>query len=164
MADMIDVILASGLSSRGQIKTYAQMAANAVANANTAVETVNSVADDAATAKANAQEALTTMNTILGDISSATITEIDKLILSMQYINGVNAAVVKLDTTYPDNTVRSINELVKFYKELGLNEDGGMTQKAIKDALDALELRLINIINQSGGGSGGGQQLLFHSE
>ena len=156
MADMIDVILASGLSSRGQIKTYAQMAANAVANANTAVETVNSVADDAATAKDNAQEALATMNTILDDISSATITEIDKLILSMQYVNGVNAAVVKLDTTYPDNTVRSINELVKFYKELGLNEDGGMTQKAIKEALDALELRLITIINQSGGGSGGG--------
>ena len=164
MADMIDVILASGLSSRGQIKTYAQMAANAVANANTAVETVNSVADDAATAKDNAQEALATMNTILDDISSATITEIDKLILSMQYVNGVNAAVVKLDTTYPDNTVRSINELVKFYKELGLNEDGGMTQKAIKEALDALELRLITIINQSGGSSGGGGSTNLGSE
>jgi len=60
----------------------------------------------------------------------------------MENINGVNAMAVKLDTTYPDNTTRSISELVKFYKSTGLNEDGGMTQKAITEALQELSTNI----------------------
>ena len=163
MADMVDVILASGLSSRGQIKTYAQLAAKAAAQANEAVNTANNLVnnldeltqqtnqnnENAEQALQDAQTALTQVNNILNDVTSAAADEIDKLILSMENINGVNAMAVKLDTTYPDNTTRSISELVKFYKSTGLNEDGGMTQKAITEALQELSTNInITLTNQ----------------
>jgi len=49
-------------------------------------------------------------------------------------------------TTYPDNTLNTQN-ITKLYKSAGNNEDGTMTQKAIKAYIDSIP---------SGGSGGGG--------
>lgn len=192
MADMIDVILASGLSSRGQIKTYARMAAKAVSDSAEAVQTATQAAENiealteqtvennglAQQAMEDAQTALETVNSALEDIAAAAATEIDKLLITLDQVQGVNATIANLNVTYPDETVKTVNNLIKLYTTVGNNTDGGMTQKAITDALGdmnttivnnyntlnssitTLDSKVTNIIN-NGGGSGSGINIHF---
>lgn len=179
MADMIDVILASGLSSRGQIKTYAQMAAKAVADSQEAVTIATQAADniEAITEQTNAnnenaeqalqdaQNALDQVNNILDSVSDAASAEIDKLLFRLLQVHNSTATIGNLLITYPNNTVRTVNEIIKLYTSTGNNVDGGMTQKAITDALNSLNTTIINNyntlntrinnINISGGGNNG---------
>jgi len=62
-------------------------------------------------------------------------TEIKKLKVEPNTVEGQQVNTVQIITTYPDNTPSTKNVL-KIYKSAGSNEDGTMTQKAIKDYVD----------------------------
>lgn len=137
--DIIDIILGRATTSQSKMTSYANTAATAAASAAAAAETLE-----------NASETLTAINNAVNNMSSTINTEIDKLLITLNQVNGtevVNNLLVK----YPDNTEKTVNSIIKLYKTTGNNEDGGMTQKAITTALAALESRI-----GSGGGSGTG--------
>ena len=171
MADMIDVILARAMTPQGRLETYAQLSAQAIANANEAVATIEAAADNidtvtqqtnenneaAAAALEAAEAAANNYTTIINNIN----TEIDKLVLSLTQVNNNGVISTNLVTTYPDETTASLSNIVKLYTSIGSNADGAMTQKAISDALAQLSARIEAVAaiansNTGGGNSGGG--------
>ena len=157
--DIVDVILAKALTPQGQIEAYAATAQTAVTKANQAVNNINTITQQtntnnqlAAEAVENANAAIAALNAAIenmedgGSMDTAAVdVEIKKLVLSTSNSNSGGAIAKNLVTTYPDNTTRSISNIVKYYKGTGDNEDGTMTQKAITAALAAIP---------TGGGSG----------
>ena len=150
--DIVDIILAKALTPQGQIESYAATAQSAVTKANQAVNNINTITQQtntnnqlAAEAVENANAAIAALNAAIenmeegGSMDTATVdAEIKKLILSTSNSNSGGAIAKNLVTTYPDNTTRSIANIVKYYKGTGDNEDGTMTQKAITAALAAI--------------------------
>ena len=143
--DIIDVMLAKALSPHGQIDTYAAKAAKAKSDADEAVATVESAASTIEETQSAAEELLATAQEALETAQSAQINTLDiedvdaevkKMTVNTNTINGQNAYTLQVITTYPDNDLNTQN-ITKLYKETGNNEDGGMTQKAITDALAA---------------------------
>ena len=160
--DWIDIILAKGSTPEGQITTYAakaekaaQSAIAAEAASENAVNNINSIIEETVANNELAQQTVTTVNNALSNLENITLTNIDKLVLSINQISNASLVSTSLTTTYPDNTTRVINNLIKFYTTTGQNADGGMTQKAITAALNQLESR-IRAVEISGGGSGSG--------
>ena len=163
--DIIDIMLARAMTPQGKTETYVAKANAAAAKAEqaeqdaaAAVATVTNAAADiqaaqsaAASLLSDAQDALETVNAAIaaigesGDVDIAAVdAEVKKLEFSTSNLVTNNAISKTLITTYPDNTTRSISNIVKYYKSTGNNEDGTMTQKAITAALAAIS---------SGGGS-----------
>ena len=141
--DIIDVMLAKALSPHGQIDTYAAKAAKAKSDADEAVATVESAASTIEETQSAAEELLATAQEALETAQSAQINTLDikdvdaevkKMTVNTNTINGQNAYTLQVITTYPDNDLNTQN-ITKLYKETGNNEDGGMTQKVITDAL-----------------------------
>ena len=172
--DIIDIMLARAMTPQGKTDTYVAKANAAAAKAEQAEQdaaaavaiVTNAAADiqsaqDAATAMlSDAQTALETVNAAIaaigesGSLDTAAVdAEVKKLILSTSNLVSNNSITKSLVTTYPDNTTRTISNVVKYYTGTGNNEDGTMTQKAITAALQAIP---------SGGGStpsGGGTSI-----
>ena len=161
--DIIDIMLARAMTPQGQTEAYVAIANDAAAkaekakdDAETAIATVTSAAEDIAdtqTAAAalleDAQEALETAQQ--AQINVPTTEDIDaevkKLNVAINVVDGTNAKTIQVQTTYPDNTLHTEN-VTKLYKSAGNNEDGTMTQKAIKAYIDSIPAG-------SGSGSGG---------
>lgn len=138
--DIIDVILARAMTPEQSIITYESAAARAANSATTA-------ASQAETAVAGAAQALEDAQTALSSLTGAADTEIDKIVLSASQDSTAEAVTTDLTANYPSENSSTVEDLIKFYKTTGQNEDGGMTQKAITDEL--------NYIKQHGGGGGG---------
>ena len=145
--DIIDVLVAKALTPQGQIESYAAQAQAAVSN-------INSITAQTNTNNTNAAKALADVNAALAALEAAGVmdaagvdAEVKKLVLSISNSNTNSVIGKGITTTYPDNTTRTLSNVVKYYKSTGNNEDGTMTQKAITAALEAIP---------SSGGSGGG--------
>ena len=139
----------------------AQTALENATAANEAAETVNTRAEaiaaeleemreDISTAAASAANAaVTEVNASVAAAATAAQAKADAAVAEISVLdnNTSNTKGKKIRVTKGNNT--SIDTpIVKNYSTTGQNEDGGMTQKAITDA--------INAISQSGGGSGSG--------
>lgn len=166
--DIIDIMVARALTPQGQIGSFAAQAQQAVAKANAAVSNLDSITEqtnannEAATeAMAQATEALTKVDDALAAIDEAMKDieipadaidgEIKKLAISMSSTSNSSVKATNLVVTYPDASVQTINNLIKYYASTGNNEDGTMTQKAITAAIkDAVA----NIKIEPGSGSG----------
>ena len=160
--DIIDIMLAKAMTPQGQTETYVAIANAAAAkaekakdDADVAIATVEAAADEIATAKEEAADLLSAAQEALETAQSAQINTLDvedvdeevkKLTVNTNVIDGANAKTIQMVTTYPDNTLNTQN-ITKLYKSAGNNEDGTMTQKAIKAYIDSIP---------SGGSGGGG--------
>ena len=179
--DIIDIMLARAMTPQGKTEAYvakaekaAQDAAKAKTDAETAIASVTAAAEDIEEKQAAAEELLATAQETLETAQAAQINTLDtedvdaevkKMTVNTNVVSGQNANTLQVITTYPDNTLNTQN-ITKLYKSTGNNEDGGMTQKAITDALDtkvnttilndyATKTYVTNIISNIPGGGGG---------
>ena len=173
--DIIDVILGGGFSPKGRISTYAALAQKAVADANTAVNNIDSITEQttanseaAAQALEDANAALEAVTTALADLEEAGLDveavhdEIDKLTLSISTAITSSAISKSLEIEYPSEETDTLANLLIMYQQEGDNTNGTMTQKAIKQYVNSVKSELqtaINNINISGGESGGSTNL-----
>lgn len=157
MVDIIDVVLAKALSPQGQIDTYAARAQKAVSDANKAIDAVENAGDtidaalqateelqaaaqtvlnNAAQAQQDVESALASIEEMSGDIDD----EIDKLALTLTSISAANAITKNVSVEYPSGKIDTLQEVVKYYTSTGDNVDGTMTQKAITEALENIDI------------------------
>lgn len=153
--DIIDVILATKLSSRGQIETYAQKAEQAVTNAtsalnsaNEAVDQIQSITEQTNTNNENAEAALQMVEDALEQVegaiqqvSSAIEGEIsNNLILDTEITPSEDetAYITKTSLLYNNEPISS-TQVVKNYNDFGENTDGSMTQQALTQAYADLD-------------------------
>ena len=145
--DILDIMLAKALTPQGQTDIYvnkankaAAKAAQAEQDAAAAIATVEAAADEIATAKEEAADLLATAQETLETAQQAQLNipdtedidaEVKKLNVTVNTVDGSAAKTLQMVTTYPDNTLHTEN-ITKLYKAEGENEDGTMTQKAIK--------------------------------
>lgn len=150
--DIIDIMLAKAMTPQGQTETYVAIANAAAAkaekakdDADAAIATVAAAAEDIAETQAaatalleDAQETLETAQQAQLNIPTTEDidAEVKKLNVAVNVVDGTNAKTIQVQTTYPDNTLHTEN-VTKLYKSEGTNEDGTMTQKAIKTYVDA---------------------------
>lgn len=163
--DIIDVVLARMMTPQGQVETYAQMARTAASNASQAASDA-STAITRANAAVEAAEQVTDIILVQDEYPASAgtkiwinpeegdaiqipttddlIEEINKIALELYTSNSTSYISKALRLTYPDSSsYKQLDNIVKYYKSLGQNEDGTMTQKAITDAI-------------AGSGGGGG--------
>lgn len=144
--DIIDIMLAKALTPQGQVETYAAKARKAAQDAAAAEASAEAAAqslEDAAEAKeaaeaalADVQEALEALDIEANLDLDAVDTEVNKMTFSATGVATQNNYTQTLTATMPDGTTtKNVTGLAKLYKATGSNEDGGMTQKAITDAL-----------------------------
>lgn len=149
--DIIDIMLARAMTPQGQTEAYVAIANDAAAkaekakdDAETAIATVTSAAEDIAETQAAATQLLEDAQTALETAQQAQINvpttedidaEVKKMTVNTNVIDGQSAKTIQVITTYPDNTLNTQN-VTKLYKAAGNNEDGTMTQKAIKTYVD----------------------------
>lgn len=157
MVDIIDVVLAKALSPQGQIDTYAARAQKAVSDANRAIDAVENAGDtidaalqateelqaaaqialdNAAQAQQDVEAALANIGEMTGDIDD----EIDKLALTLTSVSTANAIAKNVSVGYPSGKIDTLQEVVKYYTSTGNNTDGTMTQKAITEALQNIDI------------------------
>ena len=166
--DIIDIMIAKALTPQGQIDTYASRARQAVANANaaattasTTAETLEGLVSSAQTTLSNAQDALAAAQNANANYDTIADTEINKIGVAAESINESSWTGYKLDLTTADGTHKKTEALSKLAKETGNNEDRGMTQKAITDALQLkadksyVDQSIANIPASGGNGGGG---------
>lgn len=180
--DIVDVMLARALTPQGQIESYAAQSQTAIAKANDAVANLESITEQTQQNSAKAEEALAAVNIALENITSAenrieealeslqvsttdqVDDEIKKLAIDLVTNSNDNYYGLGLQTSYPNDFTRTIQDAVKMYKSTGDNEDGTMTQKAITSRFEKMsqdfnaEVSKLStaIKNSSGGNSGTG--------
>ena len=142
--DIIDIVLARAFSAQGSIEDSAQKASKAAADAAAAVEQVNSIITDI-------EDTKTYIEDVINDIDAAIGPQIRKLALDLSTNHLTNADIINLSLNYDQQTLSTVEGLIKYYTTIGQNTDGTMTQKAISDALEDLQRQ----IDAGGGGSGG---------
>lgn len=173
--DIIDVMLARAMTPQGQTETYVSIANAAAAkaekakqDAEEAIATIEAAADEIAIAQESASDLLSTAQETLETAQQAQLNipdtedidaEVKKLVVNTNVIDGQNAKTIQIVSTYPDNTLNTQN-VTKLYKTTGTNEDGTMTQKAIKTYVEDVQSTLQNNINNitivnNGSGEGG---------
>lgn len=168
--DIIDVMLAKALTPQGQIESFARQSQIAVTQANQAVATINTITQQTNTnntksaetlaaaeeALENASAAESRIETALESIQSSSTEQIDNEIDKMALSLVATATGSRLTLTTPSGAQKSVEgwPTQKLYTTTGANTDGALTQKAITDALTALNNR-INSIPSSGGNAGG---------
>lgn len=140
--DIIDIMLAKAMTPQGKTEAYvakankaAQQAAKAREDAEAAAATLTSAAENLATA----QELMETLSSAqINTLDTEDVdTEIKKMTVNTNVVDGTAAKTIQVITTYPDNTLNTQN-VTKLYKSAGNNEDGTMTQKAIKAYIDSI--------------------------
>lgn len=157
--DIIDVLVAKILSPQGQVESYAALAQEAVTKANAAVNDINTITEQTNSNNALSEETLANANSAI-EAAQAAISaieesgstldvaavddEVKKLTLTLSSVNNSNNIAREIKVKYPDNSTKTLSNVVKYYTGTGNNEDGTMTQKAITAAL-----------NNAGSGSGG---------
>lgn len=158
--DILDVILAKGLTPQGQIDTYASKARKAVADADKVLSTSEQAMEniDLITEQTNlnnqtsinslnnANETLNKANeamhavavvdeSILGNLND----EIDKIEISIPKTETTDYVQSDLEVNYPSGKKARLRNINKIYNKIGKNTDGSMTQKAITEELDKIK-------------------------
>ena len=186
--DIIDIMLARAMTPQGQTDIYvnkankaAEKAEKAEQDAAAAIESIEAAADTISSTQEAAAELLETAQEVLETAQEAQINTLDtedvdaevkKMTVNTNVVSGQNANTLQVITTYPDNTLNTQN-ITKLYKSTGNNEDGGMTQKAITDALDtkvnttilndyATKTYVTNIISNIPSGGGGNSTITLN--
>lgn len=182
--DIIDIILARAKSFTGETKKLVQDAQAAMSSANEVVENVSAIeaaatsaAEVAEAAAASATSAAEELEAIKADITGAASEIVDEAISSAltSAMDELRSEMESMDTTsvtITDNNTSSAKikkanitkngqttsyDVEKNYTSYGDNEDGSMTQKAIKTYVNDVKSELqtqINNINVSGGSGG----------
>lgn len=151
--DILDIILAKSLTPQGQIDTYAAKAQKAVVDAKKAVDDIESITEQTNTNNENAQIALEN-----AQAAAATFEDIDAT-LDAKVQAAVSAiepeGVSEVDVIDSNTSAAKIKKLrarkkgvqqaydvMKNYTSTGSNEDGGMTQKAITQAINNIKPNL----------------------
>lgn len=140
--DIIDVLVSRALTPQVQIEAAAAQAAKAVSDANAAVTAAESAVDKADAAYDDLETALATLNT---EISDAIEAKLAFLNFSKNITTTSTSASVNLSITLTNAIAETISDVVKYYNTTGQNTDGTMTQKAISDALSALESEISHV-------------------
>lgn len=173
--DIIDIILARALSSRGRIETYAaqaekaaQDASAAATDAQTAADTIEAAADQitstgeaAAAALEDANAAIEAANDAIDNINDSLLTyedvdgEIKNLFLSATAQDNPTSYNIGLNVLYPDGDEENIEDMVIMHKQAGTDDSATMTQKAITDYIGSIKTELEQQIAAGGGSSGG---------
>ena len=168
--DIIDIMLARALTPQGQTDSYvakanaaATKAEQAKQSAEEAIASVTEAADDIAQKQeeatnllGTAQETLEAAQAAISAIEESGSTldvaavddEVKKLTLTLSSINNSNNIAREIKVKYPDNSTKTLSNVVKYYTSTGNNEDGTMTQKAITA-----------VLNNAGSGSGSGSSI-----
>lgn len=149
MVDIIDVVLAKSLTPQGQIDTYAAKANKAVADAakaesdmNSLIESLTAAVEEAEENNSAVTEKLQQVDAALESLDVATDVndEIDKLAVTLNAVSSANATTKNIIMSYPSGKSEVMENVVKYYNGLGNNTDGTMTQKAITDAINNIEI------------------------
>lgn len=183
--DIIDILIAKNQSFSAETAKLTKQAQAAMAKANEVAAKVDEAQDalDAAeAANTRAQEVAENFDTLQSDLNTAVNNIIDNKIETA--ISSISSAVEEATTTAAeavtevevinDNTssakikktrvrkkgVQQAYETMKNYMSTGTNEDGGMTQKAITQALQAQKTELENKIKNIPSGSGSGSSTI----
>lgn len=148
--DIIDIILGSALTPQGEIESFAARAEKAVRDATTALNNIESITQQTNNNNAMAHDTLNTVNAALNsldtNITNAVDDEIKKLAINLTTVtNQDNSFGKRLTLTYPDNTTQVINNVAKYYTTLGNNTDGTMTQRAIQQAINNINIPSTNL-------------------
>ena len=168
--DIIDIMMAKALTPQGQVDTYAakarraaQDAENAATAAQTAVDNIESITEQTVANNELATQTINDLNNAIANLpQEATVDtgdiddEISKLAFELHSLNKNDSITNGLKITYPDDQTRLVPDIIKLYKSEGVNEDGTMTQKAIKEYVSSVKQTLderINNIPTSGGGT-----------
>lgn len=168
--NILDIIIAKKKSFTGETESLVRRANEAMAAANEVAATAEAAADALEAAQAaneTAQSVAENLETLQSDLSTAATSAVNDILSGLDLNNAVSGVAVESSNTasYKKKqiTVSKQNgtttyELDKHYTSTGTNEDGGMTQKAVTEALNAqkafLENKINNIPSSGGGGSG----------
>ena len=140
--DIVDIILAKALTPQCSVETYAALAEKAVADASKAVTDAEKAIDDAEDAieKADAASDLVEQYAdILANFEERVDSEISDLYIDKTTTNFTGGSQIDLTLHYPDGDFSTISAVTKYYNSTGNNTNGTMTQKAITDAINAIE-------------------------
>lgn len=119
--DLIDIILARAKSFTGETATLTRQAQAAMADANNIVDRLEAIEADAQAASSAAEAAAETFENMITFTDSST------------------SAAKILETTLTKGTDVSTYTVEKNYTSYGDNEDGSMTQKAIKQYVTSVQ-------------------------
>ena len=152
--DILDIIIAKKKSFTGETETLTRQAQAAMSKANEVagiIDDAQDALDAAETANAAAQNVLSNID---GIISSA-VEDADVVSEVAVEDDNTSAAKTKNLKVRKKNILSAFN-IFKNYTTKGQNEDGGMTQKAITNELNALNTKIDNIPTSGGNNSGSG--------
>ena len=178
--DIIDIILARAKSFTGETATLVQQAQAAMSDANDIVDRLEAIEQNAADASEVATAAAeelaeikadfeTAANAVVAEQLGTTVSDVADLksrttALESQIANAggtvtivdANTSSAKIKQANITKNGTTTNYVVeKNYTSEGTNEDGSMTQKAIKTYVEEVKNTLQSQINSSGGNSGG---------
>lgn len=134
--DIIDIILARAKSFTGETKTLVEQAQQAMADANDVVNRVEAIEDAAAAASSAAAAAAETFEDMI------------------DFTDASTSAAKELQTTITKGENVSTYTVEKNYTSYGDNEDGSMTQKAIKAYVTSIKEEIEQEIVDSGSNLG----------
>ena len=134
--DIIDIILARAKSFTGETKTLVEQAQQAMADANDVVNRVEAIEDAAAAASSAATAAAETFEDMI------------------DFTDASTSAAKELQTTITKGENVSTYTVEKNYTSYGDNEDGSMTQKAIKAYVTSIKEEIEQEIVDSGSNLG----------
>lgn len=184
--DIIDIILARAKSFTGETATLIQQAQSAMSDANDIVSRLETIEQDAQDAsesvQASAEEYETIVNNLSSTINESVAEAVDGLAVINEAVIGTlgeninsdfsltktttkrnNAMETDVTLNLLDNASTTASTVVKNYTTYGDNEDGSMTQKAIKNYVNevksTLETQIQNLPSGSGSGGGGSSNL-----
>ena len=139
--DIIDIVLAKALTPQ-QLASYIAQAQQATTIATTAANNISAITEQTNENNTNSEAALANVTAALADLSAAADTEIDKLEIEAEITSSSSGVGVDLVVSYPSGKVDTLNDVVKYYKNIGQNEDGTLTQKAITDYFNSVYINM----------------------
>ena len=160
--DILDILVAKVLAPASQADVVIEKANQAIAKANEAVATVNGLTDDIATLASATDDINDQATATIGDLNDAvSYLEQHEFVSSISFtLASSDTAVKKMQASVTVDDQTTASDIVKYYTALGNNEDGTMTQKAIKVEFDlvdqditTLQQQVQDIIDHGGGGS-----------
>ena len=169
--NLLDILIAKKKSFTGETESLVRRANAAMAQANTVaekleqagevLEAANSALSSAEAANEYAQEVISDLDNMKTDVASAAAATVNSIIeentITSAVIENANTSTAKIkQVKFTKNGTTQTYDVEKNYTATGLNEDGGMTQRAITNALAAQKSELENRINNipTSGGSG----------
>lgn len=142
--DLIDILLAKSMSSSGSASESAVLAQQAVKKANEAVSTIQEELAKLENNNTEVDDALARINAAIEAAESSNI-DLEKLTITNNSNSQSQYQSQDLILSYDNEPLSTIQNFTKNYTSLGQNTDGSMTQKAITDAIQAINNISFNV-------------------